>query len=193
MAFFKNIVGQRFGRLVVLRLEKERSKGGLARWLCICDCGQKHVVNSSNLRSKHVTSCGCFAREKSAERMTGENNLNWKGEKIKYNALHSRMYYRIEREKECKFCKKKCKTDLANISQKYKHTLSDWMWLCRSCHRRYDSGWKFRNKKWYKFCKKCKKIKEVNKSNFYQGRIRKIWFPWCKVCYAERKNRRVRV
>lgn len=63
-----NLVGQRFGRLVVIRDSGERSGKGSVMWDCACDCGAVHRVVSTNLRSGHVQSCGCLSRELSSKR-----------------------------------------------------------------------------------------------------------------------------
>ena len=59
----RKLIGQRFHRLVVLS-ESGRTKWQNVRWLCQCDCGNKTVAASNNLRSGHVKSCGCARRGK---------------------------------------------------------------------------------------------------------------------------------
>lgn len=59
-----NLVGQRFGKLVVIeegepRIEPSGKKK--IRWNCICDCGNTALISTDNLRSGHTTSCGCAA------------------------------------------------------------------------------------------------------------------------------------
>lgn len=61
-----DLSGQRYGRLSVITLAGT-DKRGEARWECICDCGNKHIVLSSHLRSGRVRSCGCLAKEKARE------------------------------------------------------------------------------------------------------------------------------
>lgn len=60
--------GQRFGRLVVLRDGPHRitkaHPEGIRQVVCHCDCGEETTVLVSNLRAGHVTSCGCFRRER---------------------------------------------------------------------------------------------------------------------------------
>lgn len=57
-----DIRGQKFNRLfVVSRAESNRK--GRAMWNCRCDCGNPVVVESYELRSGHVKSCGCLAKE----------------------------------------------------------------------------------------------------------------------------------
>ncbi len=71
---FKDISGQRFGRLVVAR-RAENSNGGSARWLCKCDCGGETVTLGACLRrSRNPTrSCGCLARERVSIANTGRD------------------------------------------------------------------------------------------------------------------------
>ena len=53
----KDITGQRFGKLTVIR----RVENGKDRvhWLCKCDCGNEVSILSSSLVSGRTTSCGC--------------------------------------------------------------------------------------------------------------------------------------
>jgi hypothetical protein len=55
-----DLVGQRFGHLLVLEMASERTKKGLVCWLCRCDCGETKIVVGRDLRSVHVQSCGCL-------------------------------------------------------------------------------------------------------------------------------------
>lgn len=57
----KNIVGQRFGRLVVARLS-HRDNSHRDIWLCRCDCGTEITVRGNNL-GRATRSCGCLRRE----------------------------------------------------------------------------------------------------------------------------------
>lgn len=56
-----NLVGQRFGRLVVLN--RASSQNGHTRWLCKCDCGNECIVHTSSLRTGNTKSCGCYKTE----------------------------------------------------------------------------------------------------------------------------------
>ena len=62
MPKWKDISGQKFGRLVVqARIESDRH--GNARWQCLCDCGKSHSALGQSLRSGAIVSCGCYASE----------------------------------------------------------------------------------------------------------------------------------
>lgn len=68
-ALYKDLAGQRFGRLVVLQPTEERASNGSVKWLCSCDCGNTTVVKTTNLRSGNTQSCGCLAKEVRVERL----------------------------------------------------------------------------------------------------------------------------
>ena len=69
---FKDLTGQRFGRLVVVRHYGKDKHRGLT-WLCKCDCGNEKVTAGRSLRSGSTKSCGCLNNEKRQE--LHENNL----------------------------------------------------------------------------------------------------------------------
>ncbi len=71
-----------------------------------------------------------------------EKNPLWKGDKVGYIALHAWVKKRLIKPKECDNCDRSIPLDLANISQKYKRDISDWEWLCRSCHMKKDGRMK---------------------------------------------------
>jgi hypothetical protein len=59
---FKNMTGERYGRLLVVGY-CGRAPGG-ARWLCRCDCGRETVVRRGSLTSGRTTSCDCLRVER---------------------------------------------------------------------------------------------------------------------------------
>ena len=64
-----DLTGQQFGRFRVVGRAKDH-KRGYPRWFCVCDCGNKRIHSSSNLRGGLVKSCGCRKADKSRERAT---------------------------------------------------------------------------------------------------------------------------
>ena len=62
MVALKDITGGSFWRLKVVR-RADNSRGGKARWLCLCECGREATVIGSDLRRGGVRSCGCLQRE----------------------------------------------------------------------------------------------------------------------------------
>ena len=67
---FKDLVGQKFGRLTVVCFHHEEERQYprqtvlIRFWFCKCDCGGEKVVSASGLRkTKGTRSCGCSWRE----------------------------------------------------------------------------------------------------------------------------------
>lgn len=58
MPAFMDMAGQRFGRLTV-RQRASNGRGGAARWVCACDCGNVKTIVGYNLRNGQH-SCGCL-------------------------------------------------------------------------------------------------------------------------------------
>lgn len=58
----RDLSGKRFSKLHVLRLAEghQDRETSYARWLCRCDCGNEHVVQSNHLQNGDVSSCGCW-------------------------------------------------------------------------------------------------------------------------------------
>lgn len=54
-----NLLGQRFGRLLVIS-EAKNTKNGQTVWICECDCGKQKELKSSALRHDKIKSCGCL-------------------------------------------------------------------------------------------------------------------------------------
>lgn len=61
----KDMTGQRFGRLVVIRRNgtTQSPKCKKAMWECQCDCGNVVTVPGYTLRRGATRSCGCLMRE----------------------------------------------------------------------------------------------------------------------------------
>jgi hypothetical protein len=62
-----DLLGQHFGRWTVLY--KLLSEPNHSIWWCICECGKHKAVRGSRLRSGESRSCGCLAKELSAQRI----------------------------------------------------------------------------------------------------------------------------
>lgn len=83
---FKDLVGMRFGKLVVQNLHheqpKEKSSQAVRYWFCVCDCGGTIVIRGSHLnmpsraRAAITRSCGC-------ERIKFQHGEAWKAKSIK--------------------------------------------------------------------------------------------------------------
>lgn len=66
----RDLTGQRFGRLIVRKYAFTRSRKSY--WLCLCRCGKKTMVSTSNLRTGHIRSCGCMKMKDMTGRRFGK-------------------------------------------------------------------------------------------------------------------------
>ncbi|MEK3993708.1 hypothetical protein MKY29_03050 [Psychrobacillus sp. FSL K6-2365] len=65
MAEFKDLTGQTFGKLTVMKFSRDVKSGKRFRkyWECICECGKTNEIRTDSLTSGKVTSCGCLKNE----------------------------------------------------------------------------------------------------------------------------------
>lgn len=72
------------------------------------------------------------------------NKNRFLGDEAKDSSIYHRVHRWVEKNlgkpKVCDFClsDNKKRYDWANVSQEYKYELSDWLRLCRSCHKAFD-------------------------------------------------------
>lgn len=105
MGKFKDLTGQKFGRLTVIeRAENIRNAKGVSKvmWKCRCDCGNDDliVVYSGNLLTGNTTSCGCISLEKIKQYNLNnkkKNDYNLDGDYgIGYTSKGEEFYFDIE-------------------------------------------------------------------------------------------------
>ncbi len=61
MGIFKDLTGQRFGRLLVI--ERVISTKSESQWKCKCDCGNDKITSVARLNNGQCKSCGCLMKE----------------------------------------------------------------------------------------------------------------------------------
>lgn len=75
MGSLEKIVGQKYGRLTVIkRSDKRRNKSGTL-WQVKCDCGNILEATAGHLKYGHTKSCGCYNIEQIKQRMKGNKNF----------------------------------------------------------------------------------------------------------------------
>ena len=145
-----DMVGQRFGRWLVLRQatnpSPETRRG--AFWLCECTCGTTKIVRGDVLKSGDSQSCGCLQKE-IVSKQCGENSPNWNLDKTDEEREKERSYpeYRkwrksiFERDEyTCQNCGQKGgrlnahHIESYNINKDLRTTLENGITLCKDCH-----------------------------------------------------------
>lgn len=62
-----NLVGNRYGKLLVSSIAPRIPKNYNPKWVCQCDCGNEAIVLGALLRGGQTRSCGCFSRQRRSE------------------------------------------------------------------------------------------------------------------------------
>ena len=63
MARVNDLIGQKFGKLTVVK-RLENNKHGGTMWLCECECGNERTVMGQCLLNGDTKSCGCINKER---------------------------------------------------------------------------------------------------------------------------------
>ena len=87
-----DLIGQRFGRLVVIEKTDKRDSSKRIIWRCRCDCGNIKDVSSKCLVEHDVLSCGCLLKEKQEQhklKLIGQTF----GDLIVVDEVHSEANY----------------------------------------------------------------------------------------------------
>lgn len=83
----EDLTGQRFGRLVVIggyeRLD------GITYWDFQCDCGVVKRLVARSVKNGRVSSCGCYRKDATAERMTKHGHAGGRGDLRKKSIAYS--------------------------------------------------------------------------------------------------------
>lgn len=92
----RSLVGERFGKLSVIKETNKRTANQEKIWECLCDCGQITYVNTASLKNGHTRSCGCVQSFGELEiiQILQENNIPF----LKQYPLTTNMgrYYRYD-------------------------------------------------------------------------------------------------
>lgn len=58
-----DLVGKRFGRLVVTGFSHYSEDKKRTYWKCKCDCGKEIITRADSLKNGHTNSCGCYNKD----------------------------------------------------------------------------------------------------------------------------------
>lgn len=109
---------------------------------CSISCGSKGNTRRQGIPSWNKGLKGYRAGEKRPGIMPfGEKHWSYKGDKVKYRALHMWVETNLGKPNKCSKCGKTGyghSMHWANKSRLYQHNLTDWLRLCVPCHKAYD-------------------------------------------------------
>lgn len=102
MGKFIDLMGQKFGRLTVLKRDFSK-KEGHAYWICQCECGNIISTRGTFLRSGITKSCGCIH----SEIVSKQKVIDLTGQKFHYLTVLKRDYSKKSKQ-PCWICKCDC-------------------------------------------------------------------------------------
>lgn len=107
---YADITGERFGRLLVIKID--HIKNNRYFWLCQCDCGNTIVTRTTCLRRGTTQSCGCLHKE-IVSLEYGEASFNQLWKRYKKAAKNRNIIFDLDRDlfkdiinKNCFYCGK---------------------------------------------------------------------------------------
>jgi len=101
---FKYLVGQRYGRLVVISRAGNNNKQN-SIWKCKCDCGNENTVLAFNLVSGQTKSCGCLKKNWMKSGVAIQNRIF---ANYKRSAKYRKLEFEIDFEKFVAICEMPC-------------------------------------------------------------------------------------
>ncbi len=141
------------------RLMAKRGERSADRVSVTCPCGTAFEVTKSRYEAGRGRRCSKACQYAYATRPTGlsysitrvnptafpKGHEPWnKGvamkDEITYKELHRWVARHRTKTGRCEHCQEHRETQWANRSHEYRRELGDWLELCRSCHRKHDSG-----------------------------------------------------
>lgn len=169
---YKDMVGLRFGKIVIIKFSHINDKTRMAYWVGKCDCGGEKIVCGNSLRMGTTKSCGCESLKqlllgiksllgRKRPDVSGEKSHFWKGGIYpKHLAFRQSSEYKqwrrlvFERDNyTCQFCRKiggKLNADHIKpfcAFEDLRLDLNNGRTLCVECHRKTDT-WGERAKKY---------------------------------------------
>lgn len=94
-----SLVGQRFGKLIVIEDSGERNSCRSILWKCQCDCGNIVKVSTPNLKQGYTHSCGCLKTsvgEYQIEEILKANRILYKREYTFKDLKQDGNYFRFD-------------------------------------------------------------------------------------------------
>jgi len=104
----KDLVGKRFGRLVVIR-RVDNDKHYNTMWLCKCDCGEEKIIAADSLSRGLTKSCGCLNKENNSHPLKpGLANMRNVINSYKHNAKTRGLNWELTEEEFEELAQQNC-------------------------------------------------------------------------------------
>src|SRR5574344_1443861 len=187
----KDLTGQKFGRLTVIKMSEERGNRNQIKWICRCECGNIHIVTGESLRAGKSKSCGCLKHEGSYNKIKDRELALWKhlyNSTIKrrntqkgFGETNISLEYFIKLSKDnCFYCGEMPKGILKDVNKVYRNK------LISNTQIEFNGIDRINSEKGYivgnvvSCCKKCNTAKNTMSQQDFRCWIEKIYEHYCK-------------
>lgn len=109
-----DLTGKKYSMLLVVKFDHVDENSRAVFWECLCECGNKKIINGSGLKSGSIKSCGCYGIKKRREAWAlplGESSKNKLYADYKRSAQKRNIDFDLEfnlfiniTKKDCFYC-----------------------------------------------------------------------------------------
>lgn len=177
MPNFKNLTGEKFGRLTVIGVSRKVESGNRERyyWRCKCDCGNEKEVRTDCLTSGLVKSCGCLKKDQDKINLTKYHKHKLSHTKLwdTYYGMKSRCYDKTDKRysdyggRGIEICPEWLENFENFVSWSLKNGFDDNLQIDRIDN---DSGYSPQNCRWISIKENCRN-RRSNVMIEYQGKM----------------------
>lgn len=157
-----DLVGMRYGKLIVVKKASRIGSAGQVYWDCICDCGAKHIVSGACLRHGKCKSCGC-------NRLVPPNKEPDRVKAIWMQIYKSTLVKRSRKKREYMDISFDCFKELSQTE-------------CYYCGLKYSNSYKDRNCKGKYLSDIIIKFNGIDRLDNSKGYLQDNVVPCCKFC-----------
>lgn len=124
-------------KLVDLYVKQKKSTYFIAKKYKVSTTPVKRWLNEYGIKLRDNSEQACITLNGFEQE---EKHLNWKGDDVGYQALHTWVRKYKGTPKKCEHCGRtdKKKYEWANVDHLYNRNLCDYVRLCTKCHRQFD-------------------------------------------------------
>ena len=187
----KDLTGQKFGKLTVIKMSEERGNNNQIKWICKCECGNIHIVTGESLRAGKSKSCGCLKHKDSYNKIQDREFALWKqlynstvkrrnkNKGFEENIISLQNFIKLSQE-VCFYCGEHPQSSLKDVNKVYRNKLVSNTQIKFNGIDRIDSQKGYIKGNVVSCCKKCNTAKNTMTTEEFKQWIKKVYMYYCK-------------
>lgn len=187
----KDLTGQKFWKLTVIKMSEERGNRNQIKWICKCECGNIHIVTGESLRAGKSKSCGCLKHKDSYNKIQDREFALWKqlynstikrrnkNKGFEENIISLQDFIKLSQE-VCFYCGEYPQSILKDVNKVYRNKLVSNTQIKFNGIDRIDSQKGYIKGNVVNCCKKCNTAKNTMTTEEFKQWIKKVYMYYCK-------------